>query len=139
MDFVFDLKVVADTPKSSPCRLLANLGEGIVSQVEIAFPPGCANKVFVVVRQGLHQVWPTNEDNAYHWDDRTYSFAENYPVKGGDPLFILEGWSPDTDFDHYIQFSFAVLLKEPLKAPSPLDKLRTAFGLMPPPIIGVKE
>lgn len=138
MDFVFDLEVVADTPKILPCRLLANLGEGIVSQVEIAFPPGCANKVFVVVRQGLHQVWPTNEDNAYHWDDRVYSFSENYPVKGGDPLFILEGWSPGTDFKHVIQFSFSVLLKEPLKTLSPLDKLRVAFGLPPPLIPGGK-
>ena len=138
MDFVFDLEVVADTSKGSPCRLLADLGEGIISQVEIAFPPGCANLVFVVVRQGLHQVWPTNEDNAYHWDDRVYSFGENYPVKGGDPLFILEGWSPDTFFDHYIQFSFAVLLKEPYKPPSTLDKLRAAFGLPYPPITGEK-
>lgn len=115
MDFVFDLTIPPNTLKGSPARKLADLGEGIISQVEISFPPGCANKVHAIVRQGLHQVWPSNEDGTYHWDDHTYSRRQHYPVKSGDPLFILEGWSPTTIFPHSIQFSFSVLPKKVLE------------------------
>lgn len=135
MDFVFDLTVPADRPKGNPYERVANIGVGVVHLVEIEQPPGCQGEVYAAVRQGLHQVWPTNEDGFYRSDGRVYSRREHFLIKKGDAPFILQGWSPGTTYPHTIQFTFSILpveVMEPWRAFSGiLDTLLKLLGVRP--------
>lgn len=135
MDYVYDLPIPANTPRESPEELELELTTGIVHLVEIGFPPGPADKVYVAVRQGLHQVWPTNPGGSYHWDDRVYTRREHYPIGRDAPPLVLQGWSPGAKKPHTVQFSFSILpveVMEPWRAQQGiLNTLLGFLGLRP--------
>jgi len=109
VDLVYDLTIPADTAATSPVEETLPSVEGIVHQVEIEIPPGCRGEVYAAIRQGNHQVWPTNPTGAYRSDSRVYSTREHYAVKRGDPVFVLQGWSPGTSYEHVVQFRISIL------------------------------
>jgi hypothetical protein len=112
VDFVYDLTVPANTSAASLKELEIDVGTGIVHLVEIEIPRGCKGMVYGAIRQGLHQVWPTNPDGAYHSDGRVYSARDHYGIIPGDPSLVLQGWSPGTTYDHTVQFRISVLPEE---------------------------
>ena len=109
MDFVFDLTVPANTSASDPVEQVIDVGVGITHLVEIEIPRGCKGMVYAAIRQGLHQVWPTNPDGGYHSDGRVYSTREHYGIAPGDPALVIQGWSPGTTYAHVVQFRLSVL------------------------------
>lgn len=135
MDFIFDLPIPADTSKAALEEKPVDVGAGIIHQVEIEEPRGCSGEVFAAVRQGLHQVWPTNEDGFYRSDGRVYSTREHYLIKKGDAPLIIQGWSPGTTYPHTLQFRFSVLpqeVMEPWQAQMGiLDTLLRLLGVRP--------
>lgn len=133
MDFVYDLTIPAKTPANAPAELEIDVGAGVIHLVEIEEAPGCKGLVYAAVRQGLHQVWPTNPGGAYRSDGRVYSSPEHYPINPGDPLLVIQGWSLDETWPHTVQFRFSVLPEEVLEAEQRseglLRKLLKAFGV----------
>lgn len=115
MDFVFDLTIPANTSASDPVEQVIDVGVGIVHLVEIGFPRRCVGLAHVAIRQGLHQVWPTNPDGNYAWDNHVYSLREHYGIAPGDPSLVLQGWNEDDTFQHTITFRFSVLPVEVLE------------------------
>lgn len=135
MDYVYDLTIPPNTSKDDPEELKLPTFSGVIHLVEIGFPPGPANKVHVAVKQGLHQVWPSNPDGSYHWDNRVYSKREHYPIGRDAPSLVLQGWSPGATKSHTIQFSFSVLpveIMEPWRVQlGILDTLLKLLGIRP--------
>jgi len=133
VDFVYDLTIPADTSASDPTEEEIDVGVGIVHLVEIEIPPGCKGYVNAAIRQGLHQVWPTNPAGAYRSDSRVYSAREHYSIESGDPALVIQGWSPGTTYEHVVQFRISILpveIMEPwLKQEGLLTKLLRAFGV----------
>lgn len=109
MDFVYDLTVSAALGDDNPKRLVLGDFDGVIHLVEIEIPPGCKGEVKAAISQGLHQVWPSNDEGAYRSDGRVYSTREHYRVKRGDPSFILKVWSDGTTYPHTVQFRFSIL------------------------------
>lgn len=109
MDFVYDLTVSAALGPENPKREVLGDFSGVIHQVEIEMPPGCKGLVFAAAFQGLHQVWPSNDEGAYRSDGRVYSTREHYRVKRGDPSFILLVWSAGTAHPHTVQFRLSIL------------------------------
>lgn len=134
MDFVFDLPIPADTAEASPEELLVDVGVGIIHLVEIEQAPGCKGEVYAAVRQGLHQVWPTNPPGAYRSDGRVYSTREHYLMNRGDAPFVIQGWSPGTTYAHTVQFRFSVL---PVEVMEPWTAVTGAIGKIKK-ILGMK-
>jgi len=133
VDFVYDLTIPADTKAVSPEEHEIPGFSGIVHLVEIEQAPGCNGMVYAAIRQGVHQVWPTNSDGAYRSDGRVYSTREHYAVKKGDAPLVFQGWSPDTTYQHIVQFRLAVLpleIMEPWhRQESLLAKITKVFGV----------
>jgi len=133
VDFVHHLLVPADTSASDPEELEIPGIEGIIHLVEIEEAPGCKGMVYAAVRQGVHQVWPTNPDGALRSDGRVYSTREHYPVKKGDAPLVLQGWSPGTKYPHTVEFRLSVLSREVMEPwlvqESLVKKLLRAFGV----------
>ena len=133
MDYVFDLTIPADTAKATPKEQEIDVGTGIIHLIEIEIPPGPKGLVYCAVRQGLHQVWPSNSDGAYRSDGRVYSAREHYPIGRDASFLVLQGWSPGTTYEHVVQFRISILpveIMEPwLKQEGLLTKLLRAFGV----------
>jgi hypothetical protein len=111
MRYVYELTIPADTLLSAPEQANIRLVTGTLQRIEIAFPPGPAWMVKVVIRDRILQISPINSEMFHAWDDYTEVFSMNYPLDDPAPELTLVGWSPNTLFPHTVTFRFDVVPK----------------------------
>uniref|UniRef100_A0A6H2A163 Uncharacterized protein n=1 Tax=viral metagenome TaxID=1070528 RepID=A0A6H2A163_9ZZZZ len=112
MIYRFSLTIPAGRTKESPLEKEMKLTEGYVTLVEVSFPPGPHGEVHVAIRDGLHQVWPTNPEESFAWDAYTGHFPEQYLLDSAPYTLTLQGWAPDASYDHDIVSRLVVLSRE---------------------------
>lgn len=117
MLFDYDLSIPAGTLAEAPVVGVAHLSSGILSEIRVAFPPGPATLVHVVVKDAAFQLMPLNPDGTLNLDDQFISSGQmDYPLQAPYSLLMV-GWSPSTVFDHLISFQFNVQPPKPDKWP----------------------
>lgn len=108
MRFVYELTIPKDTTKTAPTVSKVTLVKGRLIGVEVAFPPGPATLVHVVIEDGSFQIVPVNRDADLSWDNYTMAFSMRYSLTEVGHELRLVGWSPGTSFEHKITFRFDV-------------------------------
>ena len=108
MRFVKVLTVTAGSTIADPSETPIRLIGGKLTHIEIAFPPGPANYVHVVIMDRNLQIAPANPEGAFSWDDHTHGFSMNYKMVDPPYELTLVGWSPDAMYDHDITFRLDV-------------------------------
>jgi len=121
-DFAFT--VPKGTTAALPHEEVVNLVSGIVHRVEIAFPAGCRGTVYLAIYKGLHQVWPTNIDEAFSAEDYTIEIDEAERLPAGPNQFRLVGWTPIAQYDHKLRVRVGIL---PPEAIMPFAGIGTAL------------
>jgi len=103
MFYRYSLTVPASTPSTAPVTKRMYLCHGIIHQVEVGFPPGCAGLVHVVIFRFEHQVWPTNPDGEFAWDDYNVVITdEDFGLVHRPYTLSLRAWSQDDSYRHTI-------------------------------------
>lgn len=116
MDYVYDLTIPANTAQMAPVELELPAIEGVIHQFEVGFPKGCAGLVHAMVRRGVHQVWPSNPDSDYNWDNHVYETREHLRMLRRSAPLVLQGWNEDDTFPHTVTFRFGILPASILEA-----------------------
>ena len=122
MWYRYYLTVPRGTLKTDPARKEIMLPEGVVTKVRVRFPPGPRGEVFTAVYQGIHKMWPRGEGNWAWGDDEAIEMDEHVRNITGWHHF-LEGYAPDTSYDHTIWWDFNVLEKEYAETWGPIQEL----------------
>ncbi|RLI49875.1 MAG: hypothetical protein DRP09_20365 [Candidatus Thorarchaeota archaeon] len=102
MVFEFDLTVPANTPETAKISKTLKLTYGIIHQLEVIFPTGCAGLVKCHINDALHQVWPTNPDGVFKGDGnpiigRVFHEMDKEPFE-----LQLWAWNEDDTYNHTI-------------------------------------
>ncbi len=100
--YEFDLTVPNRTPAASPATSAVRLNKGVITGVEVAFPPGCAGLVSFDIWRADFQLWPTNPDSAFKGDGIRITWDEDYVLEDEPATLILRGWAPSARFDHTV-------------------------------------
>ncbi len=100
MDYVIELTISAATSASSPETDSFTAPRGVVKQVSLYFPFGCAGLVRVTINHNERQMWPSNIENSYNGNDLLIQFPEDYRILEPWNRFTVLGWSPGTLYDH---------------------------------------
>jgi len=133
MFYNFDLLIEANTPESAPAELDVKLSHGVITHVEVEFPPGCAGLVHAYVHQAIHQVWPTNPDGKFATDSQRLVWYDYYELFQAPYQLTIAGWNEDDTFDHQLTFRFEVTPQDIAERgqvmESWLDKVRYLLGL----------
>lgn len=120
--------VPAGTLQASPAEEFVLLQTGVLSRIEIRFPPGCAGLVFFQVFDREHQVYPREPGEAFVGDDWLVDIPERMLIDSEPYGLTLRGWSPDADYDHSVYVHFVV---ETVRVLRPIDS-----GFVQSPAIG---
>jgi len=144
MWYRYDLTVPRGTEKADTERKPIQLPEGVVTKVRVRFPPGPRGQVFTAVFQGVHKMWPRGYGTAeeppvaipalpggidrpgapsWAWGDDESIEMDEYVknIKGWH--YTLEGYAPDTSYDHTIWWDFNILEKEYAETWGPIQEL----------------
>jgi len=106
MAFWHALTVPANTLQSDPAKEFVLLVRGILSEIEIWFPPGCAGLVHCQVYDGPHQVFPREDGQSFVGDDWHILIKDALPIHGEPFGLTVLGWSPGASYDHTIYIHF---------------------------------
>lgn len=102
----FDLLVPAHTAKDEPATYEAKLTSGVVTEIRVYFPPGCATLVHVAIRDALHQLVPANPDGTLNFDDQLIIANLDYKLTAPPFAVTIYGWSPDAYYHHLVTVQF---------------------------------
>ena len=125
MFYVFPITVPKSTVATAPLVTEVDLAPGEIHQVEVGFPWGCAGLVHVVVWRHKHQMWPTNDDGSFAWNDYNHVFQEAEECRGSEDHWSIRCWNLDTRHDHVVQVRIGII---------PIEK--TVFGKIAESLFG---
>lgn len=104
MIFSGTITVEAGKLKSAPQVERLKITQGVITQVNIMFPPGCAHQVFITFNRALNQIYPTNPEGYFMGDGVNIS-GEVFHFVQADPFELqIYGWAPNANYNHSIGF-----------------------------------
>lgn len=112
MFYDYVLTIPASTPDTSPIESEACLTHGVITHIEVEFPPGCAGLAHAYIRYGLHQLFPTNPDGNFKTDGSVIRWNEYYELFYPPYSLIIGGWNEDDTYQHELLFRFEVTSRE---------------------------
>lgn len=127
MFYSFDLEILANTLATAPKELEVNLTWGVITEVEIRFPPRCVGLAKVKILERRHQLWPTNLDEWFYGDDETIKWDEYHELFVMPSIFTLLGYNDDDTYPHTPIIRFEIL--------HPMAAMAKYGGVSPYPVI----
>lgn len=112
MLYTHTLTVPANTPESAPLEEVVKMTQGVITMVEVEFPPGCAGLVRAFIRRSLHQVWPSNQGGYFRSDGRAIRWNDYYEMLDEPLELTVGGWSEDDFYPHDVLFRFELTSKD---------------------------
>jgi len=109
MHYSFDFTIPENTSEANKISLVCPVNYGILREVEIFFPYGCAGLAHVQIHRFQRQVFPSNIDSSYQDNDYHLKFEEYYPILELPYNLVVKGWNLDDYFEHTITFRFLVI------------------------------
>ena len=109
MVYNFNIEVPQDGSVATSQATRLKLTAGVIHQVEVYFPAGCAGLVHCHINDGLYQVWPSNPDDNMFGDDSLFSFEEDYELDTDPYELTVYAWNEDDTYNHTIRVSLGIL------------------------------
>lgn len=129
MFYRYSLLVPLSTPVTAPVTTTMYLSHGIVHHVEVGFPPGCAGLVHAAVFRFEHQVWPSNPDHDFAWDDYNIVVRnESFGLVSRPYTLTLRAWSEDDSYAHTIVCRIGLRHPHPHRPGGWLERLLRGEG-----------
>ena len=114
MYYDFSFTIPANTTKASPHTEKVKLTHGIIHRVEVLFPERCGSLAHCVIKEGLHQHWPTNPGGSFNSDGETIIINEYLEFTRRPYILTLVGWNLCDTFPHTLEVRFGILPVEVL-------------------------
>ena len=112
MLYTHTLTVPANTTENDPAEEVVKLTHGVITMVEVEFPPGCAGLVQSFIRRSLHQVWPSNQEGYFRSDGRAIRWNDYYEMFSEPMELTVGAWSGDDFYSHDVLFRFELTSRE---------------------------
>jgi len=120
-----DITTAADIAESSRTKTSIKIGHGIIDEVTLYFPLGCAKLAHVVIQQGGHQFAPSTRKQSFSGHGTTIKYNPNFDTTHGTNLIDVYTWNDDEIFEHTITVDINV--KTTPKTPKQTDDKTQAF------------
>ena len=102
MMYETDIKVLTTDLIDNKCKTVIKLTHGVIHQLGVYFPPGCANTIRTTIHRGLYQIFPTNPDGFMKGDAINIQGKEFYTIVKAPYQVEVYAWSDGASYDHTI-------------------------------------
>lgn len=109
MFYRFSVLTDENTSEENQVKTILPLARGVVHQVDFRFPPGPQALLHVRLKRGLHQVWPSNSEEAFASDNERISFREHFELFDLPYQLELYSWNDDESYPHLIIVRIGIL------------------------------
>ena len=115
MIYSFAISTLKSITEADRVKTDLKLTAGIIHQIDILFPTGCAGLLYVAISHGLHQLWPTNDKEYFHTDGESISFKEFYELASAENVLSAYTYNLDDTYSHSVIIRLGILKKSELQ------------------------
>ena len=109
MVFRYTLLVEPANTRSNPASVEMYVETGMVTGLDICFPPGCAAWVHTHICVLETPIWPKGGTEDFAWDDYTIEIRnEEVALETQPALLKAYAWTQDTRFSHTLTYRIFV-------------------------------
>lgn len=105
------ITISADTTQANSSKSYFKVNRGVISNMWITFPAGCAGLVKLRIYHEGHPFVPVNADNYLRGDNVTFQFPVMFEITEEPMLLTVEAWNEDETYSHTIDIMFLILPK----------------------------
>jgi len=109
MLYSYNITIPANTLESAPTIQKIKLTWGYIHQIDFDIPMGAQNLVGVRIREGLHQLYPTNPAGYITGENVKISFKDFYWLNHTPYNLWIDTFNIDENYDHTIIVRIGVL------------------------------
>lgn len=109
MYYNFNVEIPANTAKADKIVQACKMTYGFIRHVAVAFPPGPKGLAHLVIYRYESQIWPTNPDADFAWDNYTLEFNEDFALTDAPFRLTLHGWNEDDTYPHTVTVRFELV------------------------------
>lgn len=111
MFFAWDITIAAGTGEDELKEQILKITKGVITRLDVKFPPGCHGLVKVRLLRSEFQLVPLSRDEWVTGDDETVPSETYYELEETPPELKFIGCSPDTTYPHTVTVRIQVLPK----------------------------
>ena len=100
MQFAYPITILPSTTEAAPKREITKVCYGVLKQVSVYFPWGCAGAVGIRIIHYEHQLYPTNSDQWFTGNEIEIKFSCEYLILQGWNDFKVEGYNECDFYPH---------------------------------------
>ncbi len=105
------ITISRNTSEANAERYYFKVNKGVITNVWITFPFGCAGLVKLRVYHEGHPFLPVNKDNYIRGNGYTFQFPIMYEITDEPMTLMVEIWNEDDRYNHTIDILFLILPK----------------------------
>jgi hypothetical protein len=106
------VSITKNTARKDAASTTLKVWSGVIHNVKITFPDGCAGLAHVKILHGNHSLYPSNDDESFKGDGRTIDFNDYYELGASDNTLTIVTWNLDQGYDHTPEIEIGVLPAE---------------------------
>ena len=111
MLYAKSIKTDANTAKADAKITRFKVTNGVIYEVSIYFPPGCAGLVYIQIFEGGHQFIPSTEGQFLKGENFLLNIKEFYEIKNAPRYITVKTWNLDEVYNHTIEVMIKQLPK----------------------------
>jgi len=101
----------AGKTESTSTKTYFKVNKGVISDVWVTFPAGCAGLVKMRIYHEGHPFLPVNKDNYLRGDNYTFRFPVMFEILEEPMRLTVEAWNEDATYNHTVDIMFLILPK----------------------------
>ena len=103
--------LTAGKTEATSTKTYFKVNKGVISNMWITFPAGCAGLVKMRIFYEGHPFVPVNQDNYIRGDNYTFQIPVMFEITEEPMRLTVEAWNEDEKYDHTIDVLFLILPK----------------------------
>lgn len=115
MIYEFPIITETDDTSSSPKKTTIKLCKGIVHQLDIICDIAVMGTLYLAIAHGLHQIFPTNQEEYFRLTGRPFSFRESYELNSRPYSFYVYTYLENAQEEHEVRVRLGLLREVDLK------------------------
>ncbi len=123
--YVIRLRVPPGTPKEKPVEKKQPFEPGVITKMEVFFPPGCRGTVYTRCLFGNTQLAPYNKGEAFNGSGEAITWPEFFILPFRKTELIFQAWAPNARYEHEVVWRVFVL---PMEIVFPYKQFEALFS-----------
>jgi len=103
MFYAESIKTEVGKDASDPLYTEIKVTNGVIHEVGVYFPAGCAGLVYCQIYEGGHQFFPSTQGQFVRGDDVLVNTVEFYEITDAPRWITIKTWNLDETYDHTIE------------------------------------